>query len=91
MLLQSTGAFKAAARLASATPPPAHVLSRGIGWQVFMILLMLAPGLASVNPPEKLRFAILPVGYRDSTQWTIRDIKWLCSLHVSITLALQSY
>ncbi|RZS17606.1 hypothetical protein BHM03_00049769, partial [Ensete ventricosum] len=33
VLLQSTGAYKAAARLASATPPPAHVLSRGIGWQ----------------------------------------------------------
>ncbi|RWW56614.1 hypothetical protein BHE74_00036658 [Ensete ventricosum] len=33
-LIESTGAFKAAARLASATPPPAHVLSRGIGWQV---------------------------------------------------------
>ncbi|KAK9268090.1 hypothetical protein L1049_010529 [Liquidambar formosana] len=25
--------YKAASRLASATPPPAHVLSRGIGWQ----------------------------------------------------------
>lgn len=33
-LFQSTGAYKAASRLASATPPPAHVLSRGIGWQV---------------------------------------------------------
>lgn len=33
--LQSTGAYKAASRLASATPPPAHVLSRGIGWQVY--------------------------------------------------------
>lgn len=32
--MQSTGAFKAAARLASATPPPPFVLSRGIGWQV---------------------------------------------------------
>ncbi|KAG6493400.1 hypothetical protein ZIOFF_048383 [Zingiber officinale] len=30
----STGAYKAAARLASATPPPAYVLSRGIGWQL---------------------------------------------------------
>lgn len=33
-MLQSTGAYKAAARLAIATPPPAYVLSRGIGWQV---------------------------------------------------------
>lgn len=32
--LQSTGAYKAASRLAIATPPPAYVLSRGIGWQV---------------------------------------------------------
>jgi len=38
-LWQSTGAYKAASRLASATPPPAHVLSRGIGWQGIGILL----------------------------------------------------
>ncbi|XP_074577850.1 nucleobase-ascorbate transporter 2-like [Curcuma longa] len=38
-LVESTGGFKAAARLASATPPPAHVLSRGIGWQGIGILL----------------------------------------------------
>ncbi|XP_072968348.1 nucleobase-ascorbate transporter 2-like [Typha angustifolia] len=38
-LIESTGAYKAAARLASATPPPAHVLSRGIGWQGIGILL----------------------------------------------------
>ncbi|XP_073127000.1 nucleobase-ascorbate transporter 2 isoform X1 [Henckelia pumila] len=37
-LIESTGAYKAAARLASATPPPAHVLSRGIGWQGIGIL-----------------------------------------------------
>ncbi|KAL5997835.1 hypothetical protein ACLOJK_008767 [Asimina triloba] len=38
-LVESTGAYKAASRLASATPPPAHVLSRGIGWQGVGILL----------------------------------------------------
>ncbi|WOL20583.1 hypothetical protein Cni_G29388 [Canna indica] len=38
-LIESTGAFKAAARLASATPPPPHVISRGIGWQGLGILL----------------------------------------------------
>ncbi|CAL9049557.1 unnamed protein product [Musa banksii] len=38
-LIESTGAYKAAARLASATPPPAHVMSRGIGWQGIGILL----------------------------------------------------
>ncbi|KAK4361208.1 hypothetical protein RND71_020160 [Anisodus tanguticus] len=37
-LIESTGAYKAASRLASATPPPAHVLSRGIGWQGLGIL-----------------------------------------------------
>ncbi|KAF9590078.1 hypothetical protein IFM89_030659 [Coptis chinensis] len=31
-IIESTGAYKAALRLPSATPPPAHVLSRGIGW-----------------------------------------------------------
>ncbi|KAK1556704.1 hypothetical protein Q3G72_010478 [Acer saccharum] len=38
-LIESTGAYKAASRLASATPPPAHVLSHGIGWQGIGILL----------------------------------------------------
>ncbi|KAL4184980.1 hypothetical protein AMTRI_Chr10g228300 [Amborella trichopoda] len=38
-LTESTGAYKAAARLAIATPPPAYVLSRGIGWQGIGILL----------------------------------------------------
>ncbi|KAL0305612.1 UNVERIFIED_CONTAM: Nucleobase-ascorbate transporter 2 [Sesamum radiatum] len=38
-LIESTGAYKAASRFASATPPPAHVLSRGIGWQGIGILL----------------------------------------------------
>ncbi|XP_022728483.1 nucleobase-ascorbate transporter 1-like isoform X2 [Durio zibethinus] len=33
-MVESTGAYKAASRLAIATPPPANVLSRGIGWQV---------------------------------------------------------
>lgn len=31
---QSTGAFIAVARYASATPVPPSVLSRGVGWQV---------------------------------------------------------
>ncbi|KAL1367640.1 hypothetical protein AAHE18_02G066400 [Arachis hypogaea] len=38
-LIESTGAYKGASRLASATPPPSHVLSRGIGWQGIGILL----------------------------------------------------
>ncbi|XP_058773389.1 nucleobase-ascorbate transporter 1-like [Vicia villosa] len=36
---KKTGAYKAASRLAIATPPPAYVLSRGIGWQGINILL----------------------------------------------------
>ncbi|RYQ92742.1 hypothetical protein Ahy_B09g098956 isoform D [Arachis hypogaea] len=36
---RSTGAYKVASRLASAIPPPSHVLSRGIGWQGIGILL----------------------------------------------------
>ncbi|XP_040996630.1 nucleobase-ascorbate transporter 3-like [Juglans microcarpa x Juglans regia] len=36
---ESTGTFFAAARLAGATPPPAHVLSRSIGLQGIFLLL----------------------------------------------------
>ncbi|XP_049414310.1 nucleobase-ascorbate transporter 1 isoform X1 [Solanum stenotomum] len=38
-MVESTGAYMAASRLAIATPPPAYVLSRGIGWQGIGILL----------------------------------------------------
>ncbi|KAI3870487.1 hypothetical protein MKX03_022680 [Papaver bracteatum] len=38
-MIESTGAYQAASRLAIATPPPAYVLSRGIGWQGIGILL----------------------------------------------------
>ncbi|KAL9145049.1 hypothetical protein ABFS82_13G013700 [Erythranthe guttata] len=38
-MVESTGAYKAAARLAIATPPPAYVLSRGIGWQGIGVLI----------------------------------------------------
>ncbi|KAJ4763165.1 Nucleobase ascorbate transporter [Rhynchospora pubera] len=38
-LAESTGGYVAASRLAIATPPPANVLSRGIGWQGVAILL----------------------------------------------------
>ncbi|KAG7034887.1 Nucleobase-ascorbate transporter 1 [Cucurbita argyrosperma subsp. argyrosperma] len=38
-MVESTGAYKAASRLAIATPPPAYVLSRGIGWQGIAVLL----------------------------------------------------
>ncbi|GAA0169427.1 transporter [Lithospermum erythrorhizon] len=38
-MVESTAAYKAASRLAIATPPPAYVLSRGIGWQGIGTLL----------------------------------------------------
>ncbi|CAH9072750.1 unnamed protein product [Cuscuta epithymum] len=38
-MVESTGAYQAASRLAIATPPPAYVLSRGIGWQGVGVLL----------------------------------------------------
>ncbi|KAA8524742.1 hypothetical protein F0562_011165 [Nyssa sinensis] len=38
-MVESTGAYIAASRLAIATPPPAYVLSRGIGWQGIGIML----------------------------------------------------
>lgn len=37
-MVESTAAYKAASRLAIATPPPAYVLSRGIGWQGIGVL-----------------------------------------------------
>ncbi|CAO2815825.1 unnamed protein product [Amaranthus hypochondriacus] len=38
-MIESTAAYQAASRLAIATPPPAYVLSRGIGWQGIGVLL----------------------------------------------------
>lgn len=35
-MMQSTGAFIAVSRYASATPCPPSVMSRGIGWQVYL-------------------------------------------------------
>ncbi|KAL3849008.1 hypothetical protein ACJIZ3_010890 [Penstemon smallii] len=38
-MVESTAAYTAASRLAIATPPPAYVLSRGIGWQGIGVLI----------------------------------------------------
>ncbi|XP_077215126.1 nucleobase-ascorbate transporter 7-like [Tasmannia lanceolata] len=38
-LIESTGTFIAASRFASATPAPPSILSRGVGWQGFGILM----------------------------------------------------
>lgn len=45
ILMQSTAAYKAASRLAIATPPPAYVLSRGIGWQVSSSFQSFSPAI----------------------------------------------
>lgn len=55
--VQSTGAYKAASRLAIATPPPAYVLSRGIGWQVSWF------DAATVEHPALLAFSCERVKY----------------------------
>lgn len=40
--LQSTGGFIAVSRLASATQVPPSILSRGVGWQVLNLSLLIA-------------------------------------------------
>jgi hypothetical protein len=39
MIEQSTGAFIAVSRYASATPLPPSILSRGVGWQVTGVMI----------------------------------------------------
>ncbi|KAL3635388.1 N-terminal acetyltransferase [Castilleja foliolosa] len=55
-MIESTGAYKAAARLAIATPPPASVLSRGIGWQGVAILFdgLFGTGVGSTVSVENV-------------------------------------
>ncbi|RWW59698.1 hypothetical protein BHE74_00033352 [Ensete ventricosum] len=50
MSVQSTGAFIAVTRYASATPLPPSVLSRGIGWQVFRTVLYRPVRAVRTNP-----------------------------------------
>lgn len=55
-MIETTGAFKAASRLAIATPPPAYVLSRGIGWQGIGVLLdgLFGTGIGSTVSVENV-------------------------------------
>ncbi|GLJ17163.1 hypothetical protein SUGI_0297160 [Cryptomeria japonica] len=55
-MIESTVAYLAASRLASATPPPAYVLSRGIGWQGIGILLggLFGTGTGSIVSIENI-------------------------------------
>ncbi|GLJ54207.1 hypothetical protein SUGI_1162210 [Cryptomeria japonica] len=55
-MIESTAAYLAASRNASATPPPTYVLSRGIGWQGIGILLdgLFGTGTGSTVSVEKV-------------------------------------
>ncbi|KAG2591818.1 hypothetical protein PVAP13_5NG506800 [Panicum virgatum] len=73
-LIESTASYKAAARLASATPPPAHILSRGIGWQGIGILLdgLFGTGTGSTVSVEN-------VGLLGSTRIGSRRVIQICA------------
>ncbi|KAG6633083.1 hypothetical protein I3843_12G024100 [Carya illinoinensis] len=66
-LVESTGAFIAVSRYASATPPPPSILSRGVGWQGIGILLSGLFGTAngsSVSVENAGLLALTRVGSR---------------------------
>uniref|UniRef100_M8AXF6 Nucleobase-ascorbate transporter 2 n=1 Tax=Aegilops tauschii TaxID=37682 RepID=M8AXF6_AEGTA len=73
-LIESTASYSAAARLASATPPPAHILSRGIGWQGIGILLcgLFGTGTGSTVSVEN-------VGLLGSTRIGSRRVIQICA------------
>lgn len=49
LFLQSTGAFIAVSRYASATPMPPSILSRGVGWQVLLVICTFSSPLQNNN------------------------------------------
>ncbi|KAG0564185.1 hypothetical protein M758_8G086000 [Ceratodon purpureus] len=70
-LVESTGGFYAISRLAGATPPPPHVISRGIGWQGIGLLLNGVFGTftgATVAPENAGLIGLTRVGSRRVTQ-----------------------
>ncbi|KAL3716909.1 hypothetical protein ACJRO7_008482 [Eucalyptus globulus] len=70
-LVESTGAFVAVSRYASATPLPPSVLSRGVGWQGFGILLSGVFGTVngcSVSVENAGLLAVTRVGSRRVVQ-----------------------
>ncbi|KAJ6760649.1 XANTHINE-URACIL / VITAMIN C PERMEASE FAMILY MEMBER [Salix purpurea] len=70
-LVESTGAFMAVSRYASATPMPPSVLSRGVGWQGVAILLSGLFGTAngsSVSVENAGLLALTRVGSRRVVQ-----------------------
>ncbi|KAG1327202.1 Nucleobase-ascorbate transporter 1 [Cocos nucifera] len=60
---ESTGAYKAASRLAIATPPPAYVLSRGIGWQQLVSNLRENVGLLGLTRVGSRRVVQISAGF----------------------------
>lgn len=56
--MQSTGAFIAVSRYASATPVPPSILSRGVGWQVLMEGLSLCKLVIILIKPESVKVLI---------------------------------
>uniref|UniRef100_A0A6N2LH88 Uncharacterized protein n=1 Tax=Salix viminalis TaxID=40686 RepID=A0A6N2LH88_SALVM len=70
-LVESTGAFMAVSRYASATPMPPSVLSRGVGWQGVAILLSGLFGTAngsSISVENAGLLALTRVGSRRVVQ-----------------------
>ncbi|RDX91444.1 Nucleobase-ascorbate transporter 1, partial [Mucuna pruriens] len=65
-MVESTGAYKAASRLAIATPPPAYVLSRGIGWQGIGVLLDGLYGTATGSTVSVNLMSIMAVYSREN-------------------------
>ncbi|KAG6550270.1 hypothetical protein Mapa_008230 [Marchantia paleacea] len=55
-LVESTAGYYAVSRLAGATPPPPHVITRGIGWQGIGILLggMFGTAAGATISPENI-------------------------------------
>ncbi|XP_073098747.1 nucleobase-ascorbate transporter 1 isoform X2 [Elaeis guineensis] len=62
-LTESTGAYMAASRLAIATPPPAYVLSRGIGWQQLVSNLRENVGLLGLTRVGSRRVVQISAGF----------------------------
>ncbi|KAI3440662.1 uncharacterized protein J3R85_003441 [Psidium guajava] len=70
-LVESTGAFVAISRYASATPMPPSIISRGVGWQGFGILLSGVFGTvngSSVSVENAGLLAVTRVGSRRVVQ-----------------------
>ena len=77
----------AASRLAIATPPPAYVLSRGIGWQVRLYLLFIyafmSERLVYLEVHNLIR-NLFGSGHRYTSGWFIWNRNWIHGVGVRI-------